>query len=147
MHVFQQGSSRSNVLSFCAQRGGGVIVKKIRKKKRFPWEASGVTLGNVCRPTHLFHLDGVFLAAFEILSFPRGIVAVAVVTDSNGASKEARGPAEVAGAAVGDVVIATDLLLRWHRYRARGCAAHDTVSTVGLVSHTGVGTGAHHVGA
>lgn len=92
-------------------------------------------------------LDRVLLAAFEILRFPRGIVAVAVVADSYGAAKEAGGPAKVAGAGVSDVVIATDRLLRRHGYWARSCAAHDTVSTVGLVRHTGVGTWAHHIGA
>lgn len=72
---------------------------------------------------------------------------MAVVADSYGASEEAGGPAEVAGAWVSDVVIATDLLLRWHWDRARSCAAHDAVSAVGLVSHTGVGTWTHHAGA
>lgn len=38
-------------------------------------------------------------------------VAVAIVADSNGASEEAGGPAEVAGAGVSDVVIAADCLL------------------------------------
>lgn len=74
-------------------------------------------------------------------------VAVAVVADSYGAAKEAGGPAEVAGAGVSDVVIATDCLLRWHGDWARSCAAHDTVSAVGLISHTGVSTWTHHVGA
>lgn len=72
---------------------------------------------------------------------------MAVVADSYGAAKEAGGPAKVAGAGVSDVVIATDRLLRRHGYWARSCAAHDTVSTVGLVRHTGVGTWAHHIGA
>lgn len=74
-------------------------------------------------------------------------VAVAVVADSYGAAEEAGGPAEVAGAGVSDVVIATNCLLRQHGYWARGCAAHDAVGAVGLVSHTGVGTWTHHVGA
>lgn len=73
--------------------------------------------------------------------------AVAVVADSNGAAEEAGGPAEVAGAGVSDVVIAADCLLRQHGDWARSCAARDTVSAVGLVSHAGVGTGTHHAGA
>lgn len=92
-------------------------------------------------------LDCVFLTAFRIVGSPWGVVAVAVVADSYGAAEEAGGPAEVAGAGVGDVVVATDGLLGQHGYWARSCAAHDTVSTVGLVSHTGVGTWTHHVGA
>lgn len=74
-------------------------------------------------------------------------VAVAVVADSNGAAEEAGGPAEVAGAGISDVVIATDCLLRQHGDWARSGAAHDTVSAVGLVGHTGVGPGTHHTGA
>lgn len=70
-----------------------------------------------------------------------------VVTDSNGAAEEAGGPAEVAGAGVSDVVIATDCLLRERWDLARSCATHNTVSTIGLVSHTGVGTWTHHTGA
>lgn len=64
-----------------------------------------------------------------------------------GAAKEAGGPAKVAGAGVRDVVIATDCLLRQHGYWARSWAAYDTVSTVGLVNHTGVGARTHHNGA
>lgn len=82
-----------------------------------------------------------------MMTFPRWIVAVAVVADSYGAAQEAGGPAEVAGARVGDVVIATDWLLRRHGYWAGNGAAHDTVSTVGLVGHTGVSSRTHHVGA
>lgn len=74
-------------------------------------------------------------------------VAVAVVADSYGAAQEAGGPAKVAGAGVSDVVIATDWLLRQHGYWARCCAAHDAVGTVGLVSHAGVSSRTHHIGA
>lgn len=95
----------------------------------------------------MVRLDCVFLTAFEIVCFPWGIVAVAVVADSYGAAQEAGGPAEVAGAGVSDVVIATNWLLRRHGYWARCCAAHDAMSTVGLVSHTGMSTWTHHVGA
>lgn len=121
----------------------------------------------------LFPLDSIFLTAVLTMRFPRRAcretkyvklletgkrkynrsvfciltVAVAIMADSNGASKEAGCPAEVAGTRVSDIVIATDCLLRWHGNWTRSCAAHDTVSTVGLVSHTGVGTWAHHVGA
>lgn len=72
-------------------------------------------------------------------------VAVTIVTDSNGAAEEAGGPAEVAGAGVSDVVIATYCLLRECWDWARSCATHNTMSTIGLVSHTGVGTWTHHV--
>lgn len=72
---------------------------------------------------------------------------MAVVADSYGAAEEAGGPAEVAGAGVSDVVVAADLLLRRHGDWARSRAARDTVSTVGLVSHAGVGAWTHHVGA
>lgn len=81
------------------------------------------------------------------MGFPWGIVAVAVVADSYGAAEEAGGAAEVAGTGVSDVVVATDRLLRHHGYRAGSRAAHDTMSTVGLVGHAGVGTWAHHIGA
>lgn len=74
-------------------------------------------------------------------------VAVTIVTDSNGAAEEAGSPAEVAGAGVSDVVIATDRLLREHWDLARSCATHNTVSTIGLVSHAGVGPWTHHAGA
>lgn len=69
------------------------------------------------------------------------------MTHSYGAPQKAGGSAEVAGARVGDVVIATDRQLGLQRYWAGGHAAHDTVGTVSLVRHTGVGTRAHHVGA
>lgn len=69
---------------------------------------------------------------------------MSIVADSYGASQEAGGPAQVTGAGVCDIVIATDGLLGGHRDGAGGCAAHDTVSTVGLVSHAGVGTRTHH---
>lgn len=72
---------------------------------------------------------------------------MAIVADSYGAAEEAGGPAQVAGAGVCDVVVATDRLLRQHGYLAGSCAAHDAVSAVGLVSHTGVGAWTHHVGA
>lgn len=74
-------------------------------------------------------------------------VAVAEVADAYGAAQEAGGPAEVAGARVGDVVVAADLLLGHRGDRARGGAAHDAVSAVGLVGHAGVRPGTHHVGA
>lgn len=74
-------------------------------------------------------------------------VAVAVVADSYGAAQEAGGPAEVAGAAVGDVVVATDGLLSEYGHWAGGGAAHDAVGAVGLVGHAGVGARTHHVGA
>lgn len=92
-------------------------------------------------------LHGIFLAAFKFVRSPRWIAAVAVVADSYGAAQEAGGPAEVAGARVGDVVIATDLLIGRHGYRARSGSAHDAVCTVGLVGHTGVGSRTHYIGA
>lgn len=70
-----------------------------------------------------------------------------VVADSYGAAKKAGGPAKVAGSGISDVVIAADWLLRWHGYRARGCATHDTMGTICLVSYTGVGTWTHHIRA
>lgn len=72
---------------------------------------------------------------------------MAIVADSYGAAEEAGGPAEVAGARVSDVIIATDLLLGRHGDWAWCSTAHDTVSTVGLVGHTGVGSWTHYVGA
>lgn len=72
---------------------------------------------------------------------------MAIVADSDGAAEEAGGPAEVASAGISDVVIAADCLLRQCRNWARSCAAHDAVSAVGLVSHAGVGTRTHHIGA
>lgn len=74
-------------------------------------------------------------------------VAVPIVADSYGAAEEAGSPAEVAGAWVSDVVITTDMVLRRHGYWARCSAAHDAVSTVGLVSHTGVSSWTHNTGA
>lgn len=100
----------------------------------------GLVSGVVC-------LDCVFLTAFRNVNFPGGIVAVAVVADAYGAAEEAGGPAEVAGARVGDVVIATDCLLSQQWYWAGSRAAHDTVSAVGLVGHAGVCAWTHHVGA
>lgn len=93
------------------------------------------------------HLDRVLLTAFEMVRFPRRIVAVAVVADSYGAAEEAGRPAEVAGARVRDVVVATYGLLRRQGYGARHGAAHDAVSAVGLVSHASVCSRTHHVGA
>lgn len=93
------------------------------------------------------HLDCVFLAAVEVRGFPRGTVAVAIVTDSYGTAQEAGGTAEVAGARISDVVIAADWLLRWHGNWARCSATHDTVGTVGLVGHTGVSPWTHDIGA
>lgn len=72
---------------------------------------------------------------------------MAIVADSYGASEEAGGPAEVAGAGIGDIVVATDCLLRRHRDRARRGAAHDAVGAVGLVGHAGVGSWTNHAGA
>lgn len=72
-------------------------------------------------------------------------VAVAVVTDAYGASEETSGPAQVAGALVGDVVVSTDQLLGWYGCWAGRSPAHDTVSTVGLIRHTGVSSRAHHI--
>lgn len=74
-------------------------------------------------------------------------VAVAVVADADGAAQEAGRPAQVAGAGVGDVVVAADGLLGQHGDGAGGRAAHDAVGAVGLVGHAGVGAGTHHVGA
>lgn len=130
------------------KRKGRVSVKK----QRSSWEACGVALENVRQPARLLraeavHLDCILLTAMEVVRFPRGTVAVAVVADSYGTAEEAGGSAEVAGAGVGDVVIATDWLFGWEGYWARGCAAHDAVSAVCLVCNTGVGTWANHVGA
>lgn len=69
------------------------------------------------------------------------------MADSYGAAEEAGGPAEVTGARVGDVVVATDWLLGRHGYWARRGAAHDAVGAVGLVGHAGVSSWTHHVGA
>ena len=74
-------------------------------------------------------------------------VAVSIVSNSYGVAEEAGGPAEVAGTKISHVVIATDRLLRQHGYWTRCSAAHDAVSTVGLVSHTGVSSWTHHIGA
>lgn len=73
--------------------------------------------------------------------------AVAIVAHSDGAAQEAGGPAEVAGAGVRDVVVATDGLLGQRGDRAGSRAAHDAVGAVGLVGHAGVGAWTHHVGA
>lgn len=78
---------------------------------------------------------------------PALTVAVAVVVDANGVAEEAGRPAQVAGAEVGDVVVAADGLFGQHGGGAGGRAAHDAVGAVGLVGHTGVGTRTHHVGA
>lgn len=79
---------------------------------------------------------------------PGGLtVAVSVVADADGASQEAGGSAQVAGAGVGDVVVAADGLLRLDGHGARHGAAHDAVRAVGLVGHAGVRPGTHHVGA
>lgn len=74
-------------------------------------------------------------------------VAVAIVADADGAAEEAGCPAQVAGAGVGDVVVAADGLLGQHGDGAGRRAAHDAVGAVGLVGHAGVGARAHHVGA
>lgn len=74
-------------------------------------------------------------------------VAVAVVADPDGAAQEAGGSAEVAGAGVGDVVIAADGLLRLAGYGAWHGATHDAVSAVGLVGHACVRSWTHNVGA
>lgn len=66
---------------------------------------------------------------------------------SYGAAEEAGGTAQMAGTWVGDVIVAADGLTIDHGHRALSCAAHHTVGTVGLVCHTGVGTGTHHIGA
>lgn len=84
----------------------------------------------------------------EEARFPRVLtVAVAVVTDADGAAEEAGRSAQVAGAGVGDVVVAADGLLGQRGDGAGGRAAHDAVGAVGLVGHAGVGPRAHHVGA
>lgn len=103
----------------------------------------------VCLSTDagFIHLDCVFLAALEIMRFLWGIVAVSIVSNSYGVAEEAGGPTEVAGTKISHVVIATDRLLRQHGYWTRCSAAHDAVSTVGLVSHTGVSSWTHHIGA
>lgn len=69
------------------------------------------------------------------------------MADAYGPAPEAGGSAEVAGAGVGDVVVATDGVLGCHGHRAGGRATHDTVGTVGLVSHAGVCARAYHIGA
>lgn len=74
-------------------------------------------------------------------------VAAAVVAHADGAAQEAGCPAQVAGAGVGDIVVAADGLLGQQGDGAGGRAAHDAVGAVGLVGHAGVGTRAHHVGA
>lgn len=66
---------------------------------------------------------------------------------SYGATEEAGGTAQVAGAWVGDVIVAADGLTSMHRHWALSRAAHNTVGTVGLVRHTGVGSWAYHIGA
>lgn len=72
---------------------------------------------------------------------------MAVVARADGAAQEAGGAAEVAGAGVGDVVVAADGLLGHHGDGARRRAAHDAVGAVGLVGDAGVRAGTHHVGA
>lgn len=74
-------------------------------------------------------------------------VAVAVVAHANRAAQEAGGAAQVAGAGVGDVVVAADGLLGHHGDGTRCRAAHDAVGAVGLVGDAGVCAGTHHVGA
>jgi len=67
------------------------------------------------------------------------------VADPYGASQEARGPAQVAGAGVGDVVVAADELPGPRGHRAGRHPAHDAVGAVGLVGDARVGARAHHV--
>lgn len=90
-----------------------------------------------------------FLGAEAAFFFPLRFltVAVAVVTNADGAAQEAGCPAQVAGAGIGDVVVAADGLLGQHGDGAGRRAAHDAVGAVGLVRHAGVGARAHHVGA
>lgn len=78
---------------------------------------------------------------------PELTVAVAIVAHTDGTAQEAGGAAEVAGAGIGDVVVAADGLLGHHGDGARRRAAHDAVSAVGLVGDAGVRAGTHHVGA
>lgn len=66
---------------------------------------------------------------------------------SYGAAKEAGGTAQMASTWVGDVIVPTDGLTSEQRHWALSRAAHHAVGTVGLVSHAGVGTGAHYIGA
>lgn len=90
-------------------------------------------------------LHGVLLTAPGLVRVPRRTVTVAIVSDSYGAATVAGGPAELAGALISDVVIATDLLLERHRCRAWRGAAHDAVSAVGLIRHAGLGSRAHNI--
>lgn len=69
------------------------------------------------------------------------------MADAYGSASKAGGPAQVASAGVGEVIVATDGGLRGHGAGAGGCATHHTVGTIGLVSHTCVGARAHHIGA
>lgn len=69
------------------------------------------------------------------------------MTNANGAPTEAGGPAQVAGAGIGDVVVATDGLLCDQGQWAEGSAAHDTVGALCLVCDTGVSAWAHNLGA
>ena len=78
----------------------------------------------------------------------RGLTAaVSEVSGSYGMPQEAGGPPQVTGAGVGHVVVATYWLLSRHGDGAGRGAAHDAVSTVGLVSYTAVCSWTHHVGA
>lgn len=144
--------------------------ERLSIKKRSSREASGVTLSDSslrlsrrrfprCLPDHEIsgedlRRDGTHVGYVFRCSKAGGgglcralTVAAAVVAHADGAAQEASCPAQVAGAGVGDVVVATDGLLGQHGDGAGGCAAHDAVGAVGLVGHAGVGTRAHHVGA
>lgn len=69
------------------------------------------------------------------------------MTDAYGSAAEAGGPAQVACAGVGDVVVAADGGLGRQGHGAGGRAAHDAVGAVGLVGHTGVRARAHDIRA
>lgn len=70
-----------------------------------------------------------------------------IVTDPYGSTQKAGSPTQVAGAWVGNVIIAADGLLSDHGHGAGRSAAHDTVGTVGLVRHTGMCTRTYDIWA
>lgn len=92
-------------------------------------------------------LHGILLTAPELVKVPRRTVTVAIVSDSYGAATVAGGLAELAGALISDVVVATDFLLERRRCRTWNVAAHDAVSAVGLIRHAGEGSRAHNIEA
>lgn len=79
---------------------------------------------------------------------PRSLTcADARVANSNGATQEAGGLAQVTRGDVGNVVVATEFLAGAGRHRAGGRTTHHTVSAAGLVHKARLGAWAHYVSA